>query len=108
MALSGNSWENLREPPAWNCIRSVAELQPWVVRASAHAKTLSIAGFREDVQHAADWSFMRAAKNRLREVVRRVAEDQDAFFYGQNAPAAHFMPSLGRSTSLPAGAGVSF
>ena len=38
--------------------------------AFAYVKTLSLESFREEVRRATEWSMSRAAKNRLREVVR--------------------------------------
>merc|ERR1711957_312997 len=47
-------------------------------RALAHVKTLSLGGFRDDLQQAVEWSFSRAAKNRLRDVLHYVRDTEPA------------------------------
>eukprot|EP00929_Paragymnodinium_shiwhaense_P091398 TRINITY_DN51376_c0_g1_i1.p1 TRINITY_DN51376_c0_g1~~TRINITY_DN51376_c0_g1_i1.p1 ORF type:complete len:513 (-),score=80.31 TRINITY_DN51376_c0_g1_i1:469-2007(-) len=63
-----------REPPAWKCISSVAELAPLHSRAHAHVQALSMQAFQDAVKHAHEWSFSRAVKNKVREVIRFFAE----------------------------------
>lgn len=72
MALSGDTG---REPPAWDCIRSVPEMSLLHDEAFAYARSLSLEAFRADVQSAKEWSVSRTAKNRIREVVRFLTED---------------------------------
>jgi len=66
-ALTGDSYGS---PPALDCLRSVPEMGPYLARAEQHARTLSLAGFCQDVSCADQWSFARAAKNTLREAVQ--------------------------------------
>eukprot|EP00930_Biecheleria_cincta_P043790 TRINITY_DN3005_c0_g3_i1.p1 TRINITY_DN3005_c0_g3~~TRINITY_DN3005_c0_g3_i1.p1 ORF type:complete len:563 (-),score=86.09 TRINITY_DN3005_c0_g3_i1:169-1857(-) len=72
MALSGDTG---REPPAWDCIRSVPEMSLLHDEAFAYARGLSLEAFRAEVQSAKEWSVSRTAKNRIREVVRFLTED---------------------------------
>ncbi|CAJ1374386.1 unnamed protein product [Effrenium voratum] len=67
MAISGNSGS---EPPGWACVRQVPDMALLHHEAFAYVKTLSLESFREEVRRATEWSMSRAAKNRLREVVR--------------------------------------
>jgi len=79
--------EDLRhQPPAWACIRSVPEMALIHSDALAHVRLLSLEEFRAEVQHAHEWSLARAAKNRIREVVRFIMDPEGD---QQNAPKPH-------------------
>mmetsp|Transcript_107754 Transcript_107754/g.303598 ORF Transcript_107754/g.303598 Transcript_107754/m.303598 type:complete len:608 (-) Transcript_107754:23-1846(-) len=62
------------EPIAWACLKSVPEMLPFHEEAYEHVLSLSFEAFCEDVQRADEWSFMRAAKNRIREAMRFVTQ----------------------------------
>merc|ERR1712232_872636 len=95
-ALIGLS-DNLRdEPPAWECIRSVPEMALIHSDALAHVRSLSLEAFRAEVQHAHEWSLARAAKNRIREVVRFIMDPE-----GDKPETAVPHPS-GKPSSIPA------
>lgn len=72
IALTGEERDDF---PAWQCLRNVPELWPYMSLAYLHVSSLSLAGFCEDVERANEWSFRRAAKNRLREALRYVTEE---------------------------------
>merc|ERR1712232_1198549 len=44
--------------------------------AFAHVRQLSLESFRAELQHAHEWSLSRAAKNRIREVVRFIMDPE--------------------------------
>lgn len=70
-ALTGDSYGS---PPGWDCLSSVPEMRPYHPAAEVHCRSLSLAGFCQDVACADQWSFARAAKNTLREAVQFLKE----------------------------------
>jgi len=78
LALVALSGDLSREPPAWDCVRSVPEMAVVHNSALAHARLLSLDAFREYVQNAQEWSLARAAKNRIREAVRYITDPNSA------------------------------
>ncbi|CAK9076493.1 Phosphatidylinositol 3-kinase, partial [Durusdinium trenchii] len=59
------------------CVRSVPEMALLHHQAHAYAQGLTLEGFREEVRASTEWSAARAAKNRLREVVRYVRRTEE-------------------------------
>lgn len=65
------------QPPAWDCLRAVPELGPLLVEARAYTRTLSFEDFGREVRQADQWSFSRAAKNTIREVIRHLTQEKN-------------------------------
>jgi len=68
----------VNEPPAWDCLRRVPQLAPLLDLAFDYSSSLSMEAFFSDVKCADQWSFSRAAKNTLREVMRMWSVDWDS------------------------------
>merc|ERR1711924_492896 len=51
---------------AWEFLRSVRELSPYLAEARLYTSRLSLDAFNKEVRHADEWSFSRAVKNGLR------------------------------------------
>jgi hypothetical protein len=75
-ALVALSDDLCHQPPAWACIRSVPDMAPLHSDALAYSRSLSLEAFRAEVEHAHEWSLARAAKNRIREVVRFIMDPE--------------------------------
>lgn len=76
LALVALSGDLRQEPPAWACIRSVPEMAPVANDALTYVRSLSLEAFRAEVSVAHEWSLTRAAKNRLREMVRYLRDPE--------------------------------
>mmetsp|Transcript_53084 Transcript_53084/g.119640 ORF Transcript_53084/g.119640 Transcript_53084/m.119640 type:complete len:401 (+) Transcript_53084:33-1235(+) len=80
LTIGGQPMVSLRtgsDVPAWDCLRCVPELGSLLPEARTYTRTLSLEAFDREVQRADQWSLSRAAKNAIREAVRRLTFDSE-------------------------------
>lgn len=90
-------------PLAWDCIRHVHALSPWLAEARLYVENLSSDAFFRYVRQADEWSFSRSMKNTLRESVQYVfaESEQEAFSEDTSFPASgdHYSHPLNGCTT---------